>query len=87
MKRLVQLAENPDLPSQLIDRVDGYEFSCFRLLLCKITPIIWAAQKSLKNKSAFQNRKITSWLPSWKEFEDYSDDCEVNHNNCVLLMD
>lgn len=85
IQRLVREAQDPDLPNKLINSADGFELPCVRLLLCKISPIIRAAQKSLKNKSLFKNRQMTSWLPSWDEFEEYADDCESQHMDCNLF--
>lgn len=57
---------------------------CVKLLMCKTSPIIWAAQKSLKNKTYIGKRDLTFWLPSKEEFEEYSDKCNDINDDCPL---
>ncbi|XP_066603230.1 uncharacterized protein [Prorops nasuta] len=85
IQRLVEQAQNENLPNQLMDRLDGFDSTCIKLLLCKTTPVIWAAQKSLKNRTQAASRRLTSWLPSREAFEENSDRCEEKHTDCKLF--
>ena len=84
MQNLLKQAQDKYLPNRLIDQVDGFDSSCIRLLLCKTSPIIWAAQKSLENGSINGRRDLTSWLPPRDKFEEYSDECDDKHTDCKL---
>ncbi|XP_011495044.1 PREDICTED: uncharacterized protein LOC105359971 [Ceratosolen solmsi marchali] len=81
IQNLLRQAEDKGLPSQLMEKADFGNSPCIKLLLCKLSPIIWAAQKSLKNGSIRGQRDITSWLPSKNQFETYSDTCDDNNND------
>ncbi|XP_011707005.1 PREDICTED: uncharacterized protein LOC105462172 [Wasmannia auropunctata] len=85
IRNLVDQARNPNLPNQLIARVTGSDFACIRLLLCKSSPIIHAAQTSLNNKSQDYMHRIIGWLPSKEDFEISSDECEKIHTDCRLF--
>ena len=82
---MLNQAQDETLPEQLIERMDGLDSSCIRLLICKTSPIIHAAQISLKNEYPVQLRQITSWLPTKEQFEDNSEACEQNHTDCLLF--
>ena len=85
IQNLVQQAKNPALPEELIDRLDGLDSACVRLLMCKTSPIILAAQNSLMNKTLDKKFDITSWLPSKELFEDNADSCEEQHFDCKIF--
>lgn len=85
IQNLVQRAKDATLPEQLIDDIDGLDTSCVKLLICKTSPVIRAAQLSLQKKYSNPFHQITSWLPSLKEFEDNSEICEQNHTDCLLF--
>lgn len=82
---MIKRAQDATLPQQLIDDIDGLDTACVRLLICKTTPVIRAAQISLQTKHSNPFRQITSWLPSLEEFEDNSEVCEQNHTDCLLF--
>ncbi|XP_014209315.1 uncharacterized protein LOC106639985 [Copidosoma floridanum] len=84
VQNLFQQAKDKNLPDRLALYANNLESSCVKLLLCKTSPIIWAAQKSLKNNSRSVKRDLTSWLPSIEEFEDYSDVCDDKHTDCPI---
>ncbi|XP_058798532.1 uncharacterized protein LOC131668416 [Phymastichus coffea] len=83
IQNLLQQAYDKSLPSKLIELTKGFDSSCVRLLVCKTSPVIWAAQKSLKNQM-INHRDISSWLPSREKFEEYSDICDENHSDCNI---
>ncbi|XP_012529793.2 uncharacterized protein LOC105832977 [Monomorium pharaonis] len=85
IRNLIDQARNPNLSNQLIARITGSDSACIRLLLCKSSPIIKAAQISLNNKSQNYMHRIIAWLPSKKEFETNSDECEEKHTDCRLF--
>ncbi|XP_053997056.1 uncharacterized protein LOC128886335 [Hylaeus anthracinus] len=85
IQKLIEQAHDENLPSELIERVDGVDSACIRLLLCKTSPVIRAAQSFLKNKTRSKSRRMTSWLPSRDEFEENSDHCENTHTDCSLF--
>ncbi|XP_033231951.1 uncharacterized protein LOC117182943 [Belonocnema kinseyi] len=85
IQKLVNQAHDETLPEQLIERLDGSDTSCIKLLICKTSPIINAAQISLKNRFPVHLRQITSWLPTKEQFEDNSETCEQNHTECLLF--
>ncbi|XP_076683496.1 uncharacterized protein LOC143376737 [Andrena cerasifolii] len=85
IQRLIEQAQDEQLPNQLIERVDGVDSTCVRLLLCKTSPVIRAAQSFLKNKTQGKDRRMTAWLPGRDEFEENSDQCENTHNDCSLF--
>lgn len=86
IQNLLEQARDENLASRLIDRLDGDDSSCIRLLVCKISPVIKAAQYSLKNKSQDKWHRMTSWLPNKDEFEENSDECENTHTDCSLFF-
>ncbi|KAL6264159.1 hypothetical protein P5V15_004238 [Pogonomyrmex californicus] len=85
IRNLVDQARNPNLPNQLIARMTGSDTACIKLLLCKSSPVIRAAQNSLNNKSQNYVHRIIGWLPSKEEFETNSDECEDKHTDCHLF--
>lgn len=85
VRDLVDQAKDVNLPNHLIAQISGSDTACIRLLLCKSSPVIKAAQTSLNNKSQHGMRQLTAWLPSKKEFEVNSDECEDEHTDCSLL--
>ncbi|XP_012278855.1 uncharacterized protein LOC105698838 [Orussus abietinus] len=85
IQRLLRQAQDLELPNQLIDRLDGFDSSCIRLLVCKSSPVIWAVQRSLTNETGHKSRGISSWLPRIEEFEDNSESCEIRHRDCELF--
>lgn len=85
IRRLIEQAQDEQLPNQLIERVDGVDSACVRLLLCKTSPVIRAAQSFLKNKTQGKDRRMTAWLPGRDEFEENSDQCENTHADCSLF--
>lgn len=82
---LIEQAYDENLPNRLIERIDGTDSACTRLLVCKISPVITAAQSFLKNEDRVQPRRLTAWLPSRDEFEKNSDGCENTHTDCSLF--
>nr|XP_031838544.1 uncharacterized protein LOC116429583 [Nomia melanderi] len=84
IQSLIKQAQDQELPNQLIERVDGMDSACIRLLLCKTSPVIKAAQHFLKNKAQSES-SMTGWLPSRDEFEENSDQCENTHTDCSLF--
>ncbi|GAB1860357.1 hypothetical protein CAJAP_01436 [Camponotus japonicus] len=86
IQHLVEQAKNPNLPNQLITRMAGPDSACIRLLVCKSSPVIKAAQNSLNNKSQNHLHRLIAWLPSKEEFETNSDECEGNHTDCSLFL-
>ncbi|XP_011166291.1 uncharacterized protein LOC105200435 [Solenopsis invicta] len=85
IQNLIDQARNPNLSNQLIERITSSDTGCIRLLLCKSSPIIKAAQISLNNKSQDYMHRIIAWLPSKEEFETSSDKCEEKHTDCRLF--
>ncbi|XP_076171605.1 uncharacterized protein LOC143148809 [Ptiloglossa arizonensis] len=85
IQRLIEQAHDENLPDQLIERVNDVDSACVRLLVCKTSPVIKAAQNFLKNKTPVESRGMTSWLPSRDEFEENSDHCENTHVDCSLF--
>ncbi|XP_076237904.1 uncharacterized protein LOC143181407 [Calliopsis andreniformis] len=85
IQRLVEQAQDERLSNQLVERVDDIDSACIRLLLCKTSPVIKAAQNFLKNKTHGKTHRMTSWLPSRDEFEENSDHCENTHVDCNLF--
>ncbi|XP_032684815.1 uncharacterized protein LOC116850527 [Odontomachus brunneus] len=85
VQNLVDQARDVNLPNHLIARISGSDSACIRLLLCKSSPVIKAAQTSLNNKSRHGMRRMTAWLPSKEEFEANSDECEDKHTDCSLF--
>ncbi|XP_043789881.1 uncharacterized protein LOC122713466 isoform X2 [Apis laboriosa] len=86
IQNLLEQARDENLADRLIDRLDGDDSSCIRLLVCKISPVIKAAQYSLKNKSQDKWHRMTSWLPNKDEFEENGDECENTHTDCSLFF-
>lgn len=64
----------------------GSNSACIRLLLCKLSPIIKAAQNSLNNKSQDYMYRMIAWLPSKEEFETNSNECEEKYTDCQLFL-
>ncbi|KAG7197299.1 hypothetical protein KM043_018420 [Ampulex compressa] len=87
IQNLIEKAQDTELPNQLMEKVDGLDSSCIRLLLCKTSPVIRAAQNSLRNKAPSSTRLMTEWLPSREEFEMNSDECEDKHTDCNIFSD
>ncbi|XP_076284596.1 uncharacterized protein LOC143211057 [Lasioglossum baleicum] len=85
IQKLIEQAHNEDLPNQLMERIDGVDAACVRLLLCKTSPVIRAAQYYLKNNVQDESRRMTAWLPSKDKFEENSDQCENTHADCSLF--
>ncbi|XP_057328563.1 uncharacterized protein LOC130669594 [Microplitis mediator] len=87
IKNLLQQAQNPELPRQLIDQLDGMDLSCVKLLMCKISPFILKAQNSLKSdkKSSSRRSEFVSWLPTQEVFEENSEACEREHEDCKVF--
>ncbi|CAK9806592.1 hypothetical protein ANTPLA_LOCUS4948 [Anthophora plagiata] len=85
IQKLIEQAHDENLPNELIEGVDGLDSACIKLLLCKTSPVIRAAQKLLKNKTQDRTRRMTSWLPNRDEFEENSDECENRHTDCSLF--
>ncbi|XP_063976098.1 uncharacterized protein LOC135161990 [Diachasmimorpha longicaudata] len=85
LHNLVQQAQSPDLPKQLIDHVDVLDSACIRLLLCKISPVISAVQKSLNDQLSNNRRQLTSWLPKRETFEKNSHVCEKRYLDCNIF--
>lgn len=85
IKSLVHQAKDADLSNQLIERMNDSKSACIRLLLCKSSPVIRAAQNSLENKSRGNMYQMTAWMPSKDEFETNSDECEDRHGDCSLF--
>ncbi|XP_014477085.1 PREDICTED: uncharacterized protein LOC106745731 [Dinoponera quadriceps] len=85
VQNLVDQARDANLPDHLIARMSGSDSACIRLLLCKSSPVIKAAQISLNNKSRHGMRRMIAWLPSKEEFEANSDECEGKHTDCSLF--
>lgn len=85
VERLLRQARDADLPNHLIERLDGLDTACIRLLVCKTSPVIWAAQNSLAKKTGRAKWDVTSWLPSVEEFEENGDKCEKNYDACRLF--
>lgn len=86
IRNLIDQAKNPNLPNQLIARMAGPDSACIRLLVCKSSPVIRAAQNSLNNKSQDHMPRLIAWLPPKEEFETNSDECEDNHTDCNLFL-
>lgn len=87
IQNLLEQAQNPQLPEQIIDNLDVLDSSCVKLLMCKITPIILHAQKSLKNNTINRKFDLTSWLPDKQLFEDNGDNCEEKFLDCKIFPD
>ncbi|XP_029178637.1 uncharacterized protein LOC114946354 [Nylanderia fulva] len=85
IQNLIDQARNPNLPNQLIARIAAPDSACIRLLICKSSPVIRAAQNSLNNKSQDHMQRLIAWLPSKEEFETNSNECEDNHIDCNLF--
>ncbi|XP_031782309.1 uncharacterized protein LOC107980658 [Nasonia vitripennis] len=84
VQNLLKKAKDTDLPNQLIEHADSFDSSCIKLLLCKTSPFIWAAQNSLEASKKNNHHDITLWLPSKEKFEEYADECEDKHTDCEL---
>ncbi|KAF7992386.1 hypothetical protein HCN44_001711 [Aphidius gifuensis] len=87
IQHLLKQAKNPELPNQLMDNLKDPDTSCVRLLMCKASPIILAAQESMENKTTNRKFDITSWLPTKDEFEENGDTCEKNFSDCQVFPD
>ncbi|XP_076763035.1 uncharacterized protein LOC143430577 [Xylocopa sonorina] len=85
IQKLIEHAYDANLSNQLIERVDGVDSACIRLLLCKTSPVIKAAQNFLRNKPAGRSSRMVAWLPSRDVFEENSDQCENTHTDCSLF--
>ncbi|XP_043288083.1 uncharacterized protein [Venturia canescens] len=85
VQSLVEQAKDPRLPIHLIEKLDGPNSACVRLFICKSSPIILAAQNSLKNRTVERRFDITSWLPRMEDFEDNADRCDEKHDDCALF--
>ncbi|KAJ8667000.1 hypothetical protein QAD02_008662 [Eretmocerus hayati] len=84
VQNLWNQAQSKSLPRRLIEEIGGRNSSCVQLLICKSSPIIWAAQKSMRDQSVRIQRDITSWLPSREKFEEYSDNCDDKYRDCRM---
>ncbi|XP_078049431.1 uncharacterized protein LOC144476402 [Augochlora pura] len=84
IQRLIEQAYDEKLPNQLMERIDGVDSACVKLLLCKTSPVIKAAQNFLKNKVQVEPYRMTAWLPSKDDFEENSDQCDHTHVDCNL---
>nr|XP_033339142.1 uncharacterized protein LOC117227749 [Megalopta genalis] len=85
IQQLIKQAHDEKLPNQLMETIDGVDSGCVKLLLCKTSPVIKAAQHFLKNKAQAESREMTAWLPSKDEFEENSDQCDHAHVECSLF--
>ncbi|XP_076477517.1 uncharacterized protein LOC117163502 [Bombus vancouverensis nearcticus] len=85
IQNLIEQAHDENLPVRLIEKLDGADSACIRLLVCKISPVIRATQNFLKNKAQCKSHQMTSWLPKRDEFEENSDECENTHTDCNLF--
>lgn len=85
IQNLLYQAQDPALPAQLIDTLDGFDTACIRLLICKASPIILAAQNSLRNGTIGPAIDLTSWLPERDIFEENADSCEEKHKDCKVF--
>ena len=82
LQNLLKQAEDDSLPDQLIDNVNDVNTVCIKRLICKTSPFIWAAQKSLKNRSTNTRIDLISWIPSKTDFENNSDICDDKYDGC-----
>nr|XP_003700082.1 PREDICTED: uncharacterized protein LOC100883833 [Megachile rotundata] len=85
IQRLLNQAQDDELPNQLIERIEDVNLGCVRLLLCKTSPVIRGVQNFLRNKTRNESHRMTSWLPSRDQFEENSDECENTHTDCSLF--
>lgn len=72
--------------------------NCIKLLVCKISPLIWGMQRACNNTiepdeqtdeiDESNNRGLNSfykYLPDMQEFSSHGDACESRYDGCKVL--
>ena len=89
----ISKAQDETLPQHIIDNLTvktGNETACVQLLVCKMTPLIWGVQKTVKNQEVVSARGFTNTLdmslPPINEFNAFGDACEGQFPACPLVL-
>lgn len=96
---LLKEAQDPSLPRHIIEKLvasTGDSTACVQLLVCKMSPIIWGIQGTVKDsaqsrsmdpdapeKGIFQS--VYESLPKLEDFVRFSESCETQFPSCPLL--
>ncbi|KAG7155415.1 uncharacterized protein LOC121855064 [Homarus americanus] len=92
-------AQDPELPRTIIEKLvetTGDDTACLQLLVCKMSPVVWGVQRSVKqsaqaramdqdapDQGLFQT--LYSSLPELDDFMEFSASCEHQFPACPLL--
>ncbi|XP_076029057.1 uncharacterized protein LOC143017900 [Oratosquilla oratoria] len=100
LNNFLHQAQDPALPRKVIERLvssTGNETACLQLLVCKISPVVWGVQRSVKDAQeqkeegrAFQDaggvfQMMYNSLPQLGDFVKFSESCETQFPACPLL--
>ncbi|KAK8728588.1 hypothetical protein OTU49_009033, partial [Cherax quadricarinatus] len=96
---ILKEAQDPRLPRVIIEKLasaTGDDTACLQLLVCKMSPVVWGLQRSLKQtlqartidhdapySGIFQT--VYSSLPALDNFIEFSESCEQQFPACPLL--
>nr|XP_027231518.1 uncharacterized protein LOC113823102 [Penaeus vannamei] len=96
---MLREAQDPGLPRTIIEklqRATGEKTACVQLLVCKMSPVVWGIQRSVKEavqprhldpdapeRGVFQ--MLYDSLPELDAFVNFSESCEHQFPSCPLL--
>ncbi|XP_042880610.1 uncharacterized protein LOC122258633 [Penaeus japonicus] len=96
---MLREAQDPSLPRSIIEklqRATGEKTACVQLLVCKMSPVVWGIQRSIKEAAQprhldpdVQERGVLQILydslPELDDFVNFSESCEQQFPSCPLL--
>lgn len=99
-----QDVNDKELPSKLISAVGEMNYrngetDCLMMLICKLKPIFWGMQKTIKDRLLGEDVEVTSktstmtnennvfykFLPSIEEYQNNGYECEKAFKSCKLF--
>ncbi|XP_071521859.1 uncharacterized protein [Panulirus ornatus] len=99
VEALLQEAQDPGLPRTIIEklvRATGDDTACLQLLVCKVSPLVWGLQRTVKNSAQARAmdpdvpqkgilQTMYDSLPELDDFVVFSESCERQFPACPLL--
>ncbi|KAK4300492.1 hypothetical protein Pmani_027317 [Petrolisthes manimaculis] len=96
---MLREAQDPGLPRAIIEKLvkaTGDETACVQLLVCKLSPVVWGLQRSVKDTTQARSlnpegpqpglmQMLYDALPPLNDFVAFSESCEVQFPSCPLL--
>lgn len=87
----IKISKESDLPDKINEYIKerslDEESGCIQLLICKISPFIWAMQRTLNTKDEFKMKgepALSQFMPNLEEVADNSDECEEKYPYCLI---